>query len=280
MSENQDLIVLDEIVSAVSEADIDDIVDDVLSGATFNLQEEMAASLPYVRRGISVNDIVPQEYQAQLMALDSALSLCYWRIGDIANDLINSVNRKKAAEMGKVVSQADIFGAVGYFCHRTARSVRYYYEVARWFTPDVRQKYDVPFSVWAVARWVKEPERLLQIADNNPDYSSERVRTLYYTEIGEEPPVRPEKTDEAEGVRPDGGAEIGGDELPLPGEGEQWSGSAPGRFKSVLIAKLDHTLSDLKQTVDRIPLPQDLRVRIGDCVLEIQDIILEVRTQA
>ena len=49
MSETSDLIVLDQIVSAVSDDDIDGIVDDVLSGATFNLQEEMAASLPWGR---------------------------------------------------------------------------------------------------------------------------------------------------------------------------------------------------------------------------------------
>jgi hypothetical protein len=256
-------------------------VTDVLSGSTFDLQEQMAASLPYTRKGVTTNDIIPQDIQNELMTLDAAISMCFWRLGDIANELINSVNRQRSAELGKAVSQQDIFYAIGYFVHRTSRSIRYYYEVARWFPPDVRQKYDVPFTVWAAARWVKEPERLLQVADENPQYSAEYVRTLYYQEIGEEPRVRPEKQID-EGVRQDGGAEIGSDDndLPLPGSSdEQWSGSQ-GRFKSVLISKLDHTLSDLKQTADQIPLPTDLRLRIGDCVLEIQDIILQVRRQA
>ncbi len=278
MSEYPNTIILDEIISSVPEDDIDAIVLDVLSGATFNLQEQIASSLPYTGRGVSVNDIVPEQYQARLMALDSAMSRAYWEIGDITNELINSVNRQRSAELGKVVSQRDIFEAVGYFCHRTGRSVRYYYEIARWFPPEVRQKYDVPFTVWGDARWVDKPELMLQIGDENPQYSAERVRKEYYAAIGEEPRVLPEKRPD-EGVRQDSGAEIGNDDLPLPVPGEQWAGSQ-GRFKSTLLAKLDRTLDDLKTTVDRIPLPTDLRVRIGDCVLEIQDIILAVRRQA
>jgi len=70
-----------------------------------------------------------------------------------------------------------------------------------------------------------------------------------------------------------------GAELPLPEPGEQWEG-AQGRFKAVLISKLDHAVDELRAVLDRIPLPTEMRVRIGQVILEIDDIMLSIRREA
>ena len=264
---------LDKILNLDSK-DVEDIVSSVLSDTHFNVKEEVQQALTYTRK-VSIDDIVPIEYQNKLMEIDSTVSHCFWLIGDIANDLINSVNRDRANRLGKVVTKQDIFEAIGYFCHRTGRSVRYYYECASYFPPEVRQKYDVPFNMFAEARWIKDWELFLTIASDNPMWSMERVRSEYDKLTGD---VR--KNASAPKEVHDSGAEVrdSGAELPLPEPGEQWEG-AQGRFKAVLISKLDHTVDDLRAVLDRIPLPTEVRVRIGNVILEIDDIMLSIRRE-
>lgn len=259
--------VIDKFLNTRETKEINEIVGDVLADRTFDIQGEIKDRLTYTRR-VSVNDIVPESYQQKLMEIDYTLSQCFWIIGDITKDLVNSVNRQRARELGKVVSKQDIFEAVGFFCHRTGRRVRYYYECAWFFPLEVRQKYDVPFGIFGEARWVKDWEVFLQIAEQNPMWSVERVRAEYYKSLGEEVPV-PEHRDKVvdEAVHEDG--------LPLPQEGEQWVGGKD-RFQEVLLSKLDHTTSDLRAVLDRIPLPTEIRVRIGNLILEIQNIELEI----
>jgi hypothetical protein len=260
-----DLVDIDKITSSV---DVDTVVKEVMKSGNFNPTKEIQNVLPYTRR-VSANDIVPEEYQQKLMAIDYTMSQCFWLIGDVCVDLIESVNRQKSKELGKVISKQDIFEAVGLFCHRTGRSTRYYYECARFFSPETRQRYDVPFNVFAEARWVKEWEVLLKIASENPMWGAERVRSEYYKKIGEEPPTK---------KITDGGAEMPKEELPLPEEGEQWD--AQPRFKAVILSKLDHTIDDLRSVLERLPLPTDIRIRIGDMILEVQDIELQIRREA
>jgi len=255
-----DIINLDEITSV----DTDEIVKSVLDSGEFNPTREMGSILPYTRK-VGVNDIVPEEYQQKLMAIDLTMSQCFWLIGDVATDLINSVNRTRSQELGKLISKTDIFEAVGFFCHRSARAVRFYYEAAHFFPPVVRNKYDVPFNVYGIARWVKLPELLLQLASENPMWSAEKVRAEYYKQMGEEVPVRESKE------VPDSGAEL---EQELP------ESTAPSMgFKNVLLSKLDHTVDDLREIIVKIPLPVSTRKRIGDVIYEIIDIEGEIRRE-
>lgn len=259
---------LDKFLNSVESKEINEIVGSVLADSKFDVRREINEKLPYTRRA-SINDIVPEEYQQKLMEIDFTMSQCYWLIGDITTDLVNSVNRTRAQELGKLVSKTDIFEAVGFFCHRTARSVRYYYECAHYFPVDVRKRYDVPFSIYSEARWVKDWELMLKIAEENPVWSAERVRAEYYKVLNEEPPTQPKE---------DKGAEVCNDDLPLP-EGEQWEGGQ-ARFKAVLLSKLDHTVDDLRAVLDKIPLPTEIRTRIGEVIIEIQDIDLLIRREA
>jgi hypothetical protein len=250
---------LNEILNSVP--DTDEVVKSVLESGEFDPTREIGSALPYTKR-VSYSDLIPEPYQQRLMALDWSMSQSYFEIGDITNELINSVNRTRASELGKVVSKTDLYEAVGVFIHRTARSVRYYWEVSHWFPPEVRVRYEVPFNVYAIARWVEKPEVLLQLAVDNPIWTADRVRSEYYRVIGEEPPVRPQKV----------GVEDSEVESDLPEESE-----SSGRFKAVLLSKLDHVTDGLRIVLDRIPLPVSLRKRIGEVLLEIGDIALEIR---
>lgn len=252
---------LDEIVGS---ADADEVVNSVLATGDFNPTKEIQNVLPYTRR-VSANDIVPEEYQHKLMEIDFAMSQCYWLIGDICVDLVESVDREKSRQLGKIISKQDIFESVGLFCHRTGRSVRYYYECARFFSPEIRHKYDVPFSVFAEARWVKDWEVLLQIASENPIMGAEKVRAEYYKQTDEEK----QKREKPEVLF---GAVIEKDNF---GSADVEVGET--KFKSTLLSKLDHTVDDLREVLVRIPLPTDLRVRIGDVLLEIQNIQMDIR---
>lgn len=259
---NDGLINLDEIVGSV---DADEVVKAVLSTGDFDPVKEARNLLPYTHR-VSANDIVPEEYQQKLMAIDFTMSQCFWLIGDICVDLVEGVDRQKAKEFGKIISKQDIFEAVGLFCHRTGRATRYYYECARFFSPETRKKYDVPFSIFAEARWSKEWEVLLKIAADNPVWGADRVRAEYYKQIGEEPPhrLRDKKWEDKTGSAV---------------EREEEEEREPTRYKDVLLSKLDHTVDDLRKILEKIPMPTDLRVRIGDVLFEIQDIELEIRRE-
>ena len=267
-----DLIDLDKILSMPAPQDIDEIIAVALKDGNACLKDTLGEVLPYTKR-VSMTDIIPEEYQMRLMALDDAMSRCYWEIGDIADEIIKNINTVQMAKTGKYVTNKDVFEAIGFFCHRSGRTVRYYHEIAKFFSPDVRSKYDVSFAVWGEARWVDRPELVLEIASDNPQWSVDAVRIEYYKQMNQEPPKAIPPKGDGEPVR-DSGAE-----MPLPEEGEQWTGEAQPRFKRVLIAKLEQTIDDLRQTADRIPLPTSIRTRIGDVLIELQEISLEIRRE-
>jgi hypothetical protein len=253
---------LDEIVDS---SDPKEVVTEVLQSGEFNPTREMGSVLPYTRR-VSPNQIVPEEYQHKLMEIDFTLSQCFWLIGDITVELISSVNRERSKELGKLISNTDIFESVGLFCHRTGRSVRRYYECARFFPPVIRQKYDVPFTIYTVARWIDNWELFLTMAFENPIWGAEKVRAEYYKLLNQEVPKRPEslKSGSAESAIPDSSSAVA---LPEP------------KYKEVLLSKLDHSVDSLRAVLDRIQLPTEIRIRIGNVILEISDILLTIRRE-
>jgi len=144
--------------------------------------------------------------------------------------------------------------------------VRYYYECARYFPVEVRQKFEVPFVIYAEARWVKNWELMLTIACDNPMWSAEKVRIEYYKQMGEEPPKSEGKPREKEQE----------DDESLPEKDELWDGR---HYQEMILSKLERTVDNLRQTVDRIPMGVPTKIRIGNVILEIQDIMLEIQRE-
>src|SRR4030042_1131772 len=131
-----DLIDLDKILNMPEPQDIDEVIAIAMKDGNLSIKETIESVLPYTKR-VSMSDIIPEEYQMRLMALDDAMSRCYWEIGDIADEIIRNINTVQMAKTGKYVTNKDVFDAIGFFCHRSGRTVRYYHEIAKFFGVDV-----------------------------------------------------------------------------------------------------------------------------------------------
>lgn len=128
----------------------------------------------------SPNEIVPEDVQNRLMAIDDTMTRAYFEIGDIANELIQYAPQV-TKDQHKVITEQDVFNAVGVFCHRSGRTVRYYAETAEFYAQDVRVEFDIlPFSHFVVARSFGLRWRdVLEFARDNPTMSEERLRQQF-----------------------------------------------------------------------------------------------------
>jgi hypothetical protein len=133
--------------------------------------------------GVSVyvpdTDIVPDETQNVLIQLRDTHRYSAFMIGDIANDLI-----LRAAKKGFPVTNARIFEAIGHFCDRSGRTVRYYAETASFFPQDVRDQYDVlPFSCFVFARQMgtRWPE-VMEYSLTKPNIGIRELRLKFLSE--------------------------------------------------------------------------------------------------
>lgn len=134
----------------------------------------------------SYNDIVPDEDQSELIRMAESMTEFSFRIGDIAMRI-----SREAMEQGyrlkhlperrvndQFVTQETIDAAVGYFCKREGRTVRYYREVCQFFPQDVRDEFVPPldFSMFVLARSFKDQWRdVLEYAASNPQKSKDAV---------------------------------------------------------------------------------------------------------
>jgi hypothetical protein len=93
-------------------------------------------------------DLIEEADQAELIQIREWDCLMRFRVGDIANKYA-----LLSAGRGLRVPDSAIHEAVGRFCGKTGRTVRYYAEQAAFYSPDVRATYNaVPFSVFVLAR--------------------------------------------------------------------------------------------------------------------------------
>lgn len=142
-------------------------------------QEEMATHFSYLQN-VSFNDIVPDQYQHRLMAIDFAFTVGFFEMGDIANDCLEAaamaVKTKRI-----VINQNDVFAAVGYFCRRSARTVRYYAETCRFYPREVRKEFeDLSFSYFVLARKFGERWRdVLEFAQENIHMNVDQVGNFF-----------------------------------------------------------------------------------------------------
>lgn len=116
------------------------------------------------------NDIVPQDMQNQLMYWRDIFRAGQFFIGDCAAQLI-----EENATAGHRYTQEQICKAIGYWCGRSARTVRYYYETAVFFPQEAREEYDtLPFSHFVFARQLGDQwEEVLEFSRLNPGASEE-----------------------------------------------------------------------------------------------------------
>jgi hypothetical protein len=88
--------------------------------------------MPQSFNRLSYAQIVPAALQNTLLQLSMAESERCWFIGDTANRL-----KYTAIVDGASVLLSEVYAAVGYYCRKSSRTVRYYARVARFFPPDV-----------------------------------------------------------------------------------------------------------------------------------------------
>lgn len=107
----------------------------------------------------SYNDVIPQNLQNELLAIRDNLSQNFWDIGDIALMVCNYVDDNEM-----MVSRDFVWGAVGAFVGLSARTIREYARVARFYDYEIRKKYDVlTFSHFAMA--ARYPDKCYEILD-------------------------------------------------------------------------------------------------------------------
>lgn len=125
---------------------------------------------------LSDNDLVPEEYQNRLIDWRDTLRKGYYEIGLIAATLI-----ERAAYSGLKVTQARITEAVGAYCGKSGRTVRYYMETAVFFPEEVWQEFDfLPFAHFVTARYAGERWReVLEFSRDHPLISVEALEMRF-----------------------------------------------------------------------------------------------------
>lgn len=121
---------------------------------------------------LSDSDIVPDEVQNELIRWRDVFSAGAFNIGDIANKMI-----ERASGQGWVVTNDRIYRAVGKFCGKSGRTIRYYAETSAFYPANIRNKFEVlPFSHFVFARTkCSEWETVLEYAAENPEKSLSEV---------------------------------------------------------------------------------------------------------
>jgi hypothetical protein len=114
---------------------------------------------------ISDSDIVPENEQNRLLYWRDKFKVGCFDIGDIACELV-----VRAAESGFRVTQSQVFDAIGRFCGKSGRTIRYYYETSIFFPQEVRDDYEeLPFSHFVFARSMGHRwEEVLEYAQSKP----------------------------------------------------------------------------------------------------------------
>jgi hypothetical protein len=129
---------------------------------------------------LSDSDIVPDDVQVELINWRDIFRGGAFRIGDIANELI--IRQKGERPDGSLarVTSARVYRAVGRFCGKSGRTVRYYAEVSAFYPENIRTEFEVvPFSHFVLARQMDDWREVLDFSARNPDYSAERVRAEF-----------------------------------------------------------------------------------------------------
>lgn len=222
----------------------------------------------------SPNEIVPEDVQNRLMALDDTMTRAYFEIGDIANELIQYAPQF-AQDTHKVVTEQDVFNAVGLYCHRSGRTVRYYAETAEFYTADVRSEFDIlPFSHFVVARSFGLRWRdVLEFARDNPAMGEDRLRQQFEMSLNVEQEQRAAFESQYAEIADVVTSKI--DSMP-PEVFEKEGVRKPRSTNALLLSHLSNLLDDLDKLRANVQ-DEVRRDEIGSLCKDVRRLIAEVR---
>lgn len=216
---------------------------------------------------VSDSDIIPQNYQNKLMYWRDRLKEGYFQIGDIAAELL-----ERSAQQGFPITQVRVFAAVGKFCDRSGRTVRYYYEVASFYPPDVRDQYDVlSFSAFAFAksmghRW----KEVLDYAMLYPSISEDGLRIHFLVSL-------PTPDDYAEPEpSPSIPTTLSPSIPPLIPTSHAQTSVARNAVKSHAITTLGSLVDSLGEVLRSVPIRTESRDRLAEALDTIREILPEI----
>ena len=147
----------------------------------------------YFEVTISDADLVPDHYQSELIQMRESWVKQYFRVGDIANELVQMSVAKNMP-----VSAVRVYKAIGKFCGKATRTIRYYAENAIFFSPDTRDEYGfLPFAFFDLARNYGQMWReVLEYAALHPAMSYDELMMAVTSGIIAETGVHPIETDD------------------------------------------------------------------------------------
>lgn len=214
---------------------------------------------------VTDNEIIPASMQALLVQVRGSLTANYFAIGDATCALLQEAERqgfrvKSISGRDVFVSQDRIFKAVGSFCGKAPRTVRYYYETARFYSADVREEYGcLDFTMFVMAKTFGEAWRdVLEYAAANPQLDSESVKWHFLNEASS-------TMDEVVSSRDE-------------------DGNVPPEQATQTIGGLSRLLDAMSGFLKLVRLPEELRDRameiMGEFRLLLTEIADEMRKQA
>lgn len=166
---------------------------------------------------VSPQEIVEDDDQAVLISDAEDMTAMFFKWGDIVEKYIRRAEEqgfrvRRYSGVDTYVTQQQVYEALGFFAKRAGRTMRYYYETARFYPPDIRDEFKMlDFSYFVVARSFKDQWReVLEFAAVNPQADSETVRAVFlgkldWNENGapapeEDRPVSPERATDMVGA--------------------------------------------------------------------------------
>lgn len=123
------------------------------------------------------SDIIPEDMQNKLMYWRDMFRVAQFDIGDDVAEIIESCARR-----GIDATHERIFSAVGRYCGKSSRTVRYYYETAIFYGAEARQEFDMlPFSHFVLARsfGVNGWREVLEYSTLYPSMSVDALKAVF-----------------------------------------------------------------------------------------------------
>lgn len=223
--------------------------------------------VPTREEKITDAEIVPDSLQNLLGTICNSNKSNAFTIGDAAGVLIREAEAqgfrnyriKRTTGQDVFVSQDRIFQAIGHFCGKSGRTVRHYYETARFYPMDVREEFSAlnDFQYFVDAKAFRERWRaVLEYAADNLHLDCESVKQHFLEELAESAPA------------PD-----------VPDDGD-----VPPEQATQTIGGMSRLLDVLSGFLKRVRLSPDVRERavevLGEMRLLLTEIAQELREQA
>ncbi len=212
---------------------------------------------------VSDADIVPEEYQNRLINWRTIFKRAQFDIGDIANKLV-----RLSIDKNLKVTDDRIFKAVGAFCGRSGRTVRYYAETAAYYNPIEREEFDMlPFSHFVLARSFGGRSRdVLEYAALNPHLSENGLRFRFIQDNADSPGIMRQ-------MNPDSPIDVTGEFTSLeeePGE------NSPNILLFNTAALVSGLLSKMSKLIESLPLKTETKDKVYRALVDLQSVMPDI----